>query len=137
DMAINANVTASSVQLDPDTSARVIDLGTDTPGRLGLTQTELNFITTPVLQVGIGFNTGGIQVTAPVSRPAGNTLSLLTGGSITEAAAGTITVANLLARGLGVGGVNLPNANQITTLAGASPSGQPFIVNSITSFTVG
>src|SRR5262249_8555160 len=123
------------VTLAPFTVARPIDLGTNTAGDLGLTQAELALISTPVLQVGIAFNTGGIVISQNIA-PAAATLSLLTNGSIAETGIATIAVTSLAVRGLGAGGVNLPNANSIGPLAGATTPGQPFIVNDATSLVV-
>lgn len=136
-MALTASVTGTHVTLEAFTAATVIDLGgPDAAGRLGLTQTELDFVVASVLQVGSTTNTGGIEVTEDIARAAGDSLSLLTGSDITQEAGDTLTATNLLAQGLGLGGVNLPEANVVGTLAGRV-NAQPFIFNNAASLIIG
>jgi uncharacterized repeat protein (TIGR01451 family) len=87
DMAINAAVTTSNstVTLAPFTAARVISLGANTAGQLGLSDAELDRITSAVLHIGSPANTGGISFTGMVDAENHYaTLSLETGGAITH-----------------------------------------------------
>jgi hypothetical protein len=126
DMAINAPIQTSTVALRPVTPTRVIDLGTKTPGDLGLTAAELAEITALLLRIGDTADPGDIRVTAAVSVTSNvltgrgvNELSLLTGGAIVEAG-GSIAGQGLnlqASRGIGdaapliteVGGVGFAN----------------------------
>jgi autotransporter-associated beta strand protein len=95
-----------------------IDLGTNTPGQVGLTQGELNNVTAGVLQVGSG-STGAITISAAITAPAGwNTLALISGGDISENSfSGTLTVANLRISSGGSGFVSFANGNSFSVLA--------------------
>ncbi|HTK73955.1 MAG TPA: dockerin type I domain-containing protein [Gemmataceae bacterium] len=103
-----------------------IDLGTNTAGKLGLTQAELNNVTAGILQVGSS-NTGAITVSAPVSAtPGWNTLAIV-GSAIASAGTGSLTVGNV---GLvSSGAVSLPAANSVTTLAAMSRGALTFADN--------
>src|SRR5262245_50937271 len=77
DMAITGTISAAAanVFLQPFTTLRGIDLGTNSAGNLGLTAAELNLVTASLLRIGNPINTGNIQVTAPIVAPGGwNTL---------------------------------------------------------------
>ncbi len=115
-IAINAAISAGTsatpaqrVEFRPWTAGQFIALGgPDDTDTLGLTDLELDLITTGVLQIGYSLNVGGIIVTDPITAPAGyNTLSLVTLGAITEfngSGQPEITVANLALRtGTGIG----------------------------------
>src|SRR5262249_32044568 len=101
------------------TAGRLVDLGSVTDAAantLELSNAELNTITTTgVLQIGTGAE-GNTTIPAPLSVGAG-TLSLLNSGSITEAAGGTLTTANL--RLSTPGPVTMNNNNSVGTLAAA------------------
>jgi hypothetical protein len=85
------------------TTARTIDLGTNTAGALGLTDSELDLVTANILKVGRTDNTGDITITAAISPLSSNTLFLRSGGVITDAAAGALLVPNVGAQaGTGV-----------------------------------
>jgi uncharacterized repeat protein (TIGR01451 family) len=101
DIAINAAVTASTaiVTLEQgSTTTRPIDLGLGTTaGDLGISTTELGKVTAGTLRIGRADNPGSITVTAPVSGFV--TITLSSGGSITDAAPfDTITATNLAIR---------------------------------------
>jgi hypothetical protein len=125
-MAINAAVTAPAlglfgslegiVTLAPVSVGRVIDLGTDTPGDLGLIDLELDEITAGmVLRIGSSTNTGGIVASNTITRHTGyNTLDLITAGDVSQSA--PLSVANLaIQAGTGVTLANAANA--VDTLA--------------------
>ena len=144
DMAINAAITAPSlgvfggiegiVTLAPVTAGRVIDLGTDNAGRLGLTDGELDNITAGVvLRIGNATNTGGIIVTSAITAPAGySTLHLTTGGGISDGSVTDttiITVTNLaLEAATGIGAADDIDT-QTSTLAFANTGGAIMIEN--------
>ena len=114
------------VTLLPVTTTQVIDLGTSVnpapAGTLGLSDAELGEVTASLLRVGSTSNTGGIQVSAAGigttnAADYANTLSLITGGTITQTGAGTLASTNLALQALG--NISLDtNANMITNLAG-------------------
>lgn len=128
DMAINAAINAGAgfVALQAVSAGRAIDLGSNTVGRLGLTDTELDFVTAgTALRIGAASNTGGIFITNPITALTGfNTLHLITGAAIADGTAAEqadLIVANLaLEAGLGIG-----NADSIDV---AGPAGSPINV---------
>ncbi len=117
DMAINAGVdggTGGIVTLEQGgTNSRSIDLGAGTTaGDLGLSNTELAEITAGTLRIGRADNPGNITVTAAVSGF--TTLTLTSGGSITDAASSdTITATNLAVRA----GTGISLDTKVTDLA--------------------
>lgn len=130
----------SNVILQTVTPTEVIDLGTTANptgnGTLGLSDAELSRVTAQILEIGGDSktpppsNTGGIQVTAPITVHAHyNTLALLTQGTITEPNLdSTVAVANLYARG--DAGVNMFNAgNSVNNLAGSTVHAAFFFQN--------
>src|SRR5439155_14624157 len=84
------------------TPGRVISVGADTPGQLGLTGTELSRITSSVVRIGTLANTGGIVVAGPVLTPGFTQLELRTSGTVTDTAAGALTVPSLAVQGSSV-----------------------------------
>ncbi len=119
-MTINAAISAGTsaspgqrVTLIPQTGGQAIALGgADAVGTLGLTDAELDLITTGVVDIGSFFQTlANISVAGQITAPAGyNTLSLQTGGAIVDATAteqADVTVANLaLQSGNNLGGAD-------------------------------
>ncbi len=134
-----AAITAGSglVTIKQVTGTRNIDLGTNTAGQLGLTDAELDLITSSRLVIGATVNTGNINVTAPISRAGVATLSLLSGGTISNTGAGSLAVTNLRASALN--DVILDAAtNEIGTLAGGvTAAGGDFIFRDATGFAIG
>jgi hypothetical protein len=117
------NTGTGRVILRSDASSRAIDLGstTDTAAALELSDAELDTITTTgVLQIGES-TAGAISITAAINALNVSTISLITGGAITQAVVGTITETSL---GLQAGGaITLNSANDVGTLAGNSTGG--------------
>jgi hypothetical protein len=106
------------------TAGRPIDIGTNSPGKLGLTQAELNHVTAGALRIG-STSSGTINVSAPITAVATwNVLTLISGGGITEAAAGSLTVPNLRIKSAGP--VSLLSANDVGALAASSASAFSF-----------
>lgn len=131
DSASSSNITASgggTVRLQQaSTAARSIDLGGGaSAGALNLSDSELGVVTAGVLQIGRSGNPGNIAVTAPVLIHAGfSTLSLFTGGGITQASGASIAVSNLAVRS--VNSVVLTQGNIGQALAASvTGSGQNF-----------
>jgi hypothetical protein len=112
-----------SVTITPQTDNRVINLGTDAPGRLSLTSLELNRISATTLRIGAlnGTNTGNIDITDAISPALTPTLALRTGGSVSSSATRSITETNL---GIQAGGTISLAANNVISgnLALNSPS---------------
>ena len=82
DVALDASstlVSASTVTLQPQTTSRAINLGTNTAGSLSLTDAELDRVTAGTVQIG-DVNSGAITVSAAITQ--GNNLSLTTGAGI-------------------------------------------------------
>ncbi|MBL8812766.1 MAG: hypothetical protein JNM43_21555, partial [Planctomycetaceae bacterium] len=126
---------ANNVTLGPKTAGRLIDLGTDdTTTSLGLTDAELDRITTTgVLQVGT-LPSGTIRVTAPVSASTYSTMKLTSNGGITQTGTGSLTVTSLALTG---GAASLAtNANSVATLAASVASLDFLETNALTVGTV-
>ncbi|MDB6122849.1 MAG: Autotransporter-associated beta strand repeat protein, partial [Pedosphaera sp.] len=105
------------------TAGRAIDLGSETGGKLSLTDSELDLVTAGVLQVG-NASAGGITISAAISPANVNTLALVNNGAITETGAGAVSVNNL--RLSTPGAVTLDGANHVGTLAAAANGGVSF-----------
>ncbi|MDB5392004.1 MAG: hypothetical protein JWM11_7650, partial [Planctomycetaceae bacterium] len=135
DLTLNANINAGVNQfsIHPFTANRPIDLGTNTPGTLGLTNAELNRITANRLQVGTDTApiSGNITISAPITPLNAVQLSLSTGGAIldTNAANPDITVPTLLLKA----GTGIASGGTLTTavsgLEAVSGSGDINITN--------
>ncbi|MFO0977379.1 MAG: PKD domain-containing protein [Planctomycetaceae bacterium] len=112
---------AANVTLGPRSSGRIVDIGTDdTTTSLGLTDAELDRITTTgVLQIGT-LPSGSLRITAPISASTYSTLKLESSGGVTQSGSGNITVTSLALSG---GNVTLgTTASNVTTLASSSAS---------------
>jgi filamentous hemagglutinin family protein len=129
-LAVNSTVNSGSsstgsVNFLPWNNATAISLGVtgdSTNSTLELSQTELSNVTTGILKTGgLGYS-GGIAINGAIGPfPNVGALSLINGGSISQAAGATITVSKLNADG--TNGVTLNEANLVGTLAGRSNSG--------------
>jgi hypothetical protein len=118
DADIQANVTSTNtVSVVTSQAGRTINLGTNTAGSLSLTDAELDRITASTIQVGSAI-AGTITVSAAIDTLNTNTLSLTTGGSISQNAGATITEGSL--RVVSAGAVNLTQSNKVGTLAGST-----------------
>ncbi|AWM37642.1 beta strand repeat-containing protein [Gemmata obscuriglobus] len=128
--------------------ADVINLGTNTG--FGLTNADLNNVTTATLHIGSATNTGGIAVTGQITLGgAVPVLSLETSGAITDATGAEqtdITVASLtlLAGRAGAGGIGATGVGgldvAVTNLAAANSSpdtGEIVIANASAALNVG
>jgi hypothetical protein len=137
--AINAGPGRATLKPFTLSPAVTINLGgadvSPAPSTLGLTAAELAIVTASILQIGDS-DSGNITVTAAVATPGAQTLSLQTGGGVTEAG-GSIAANNLVIRS--VNAVTMNGANDIAgTLAGAvSTGGQAFTYTDTNSLTVG
>jgi hypothetical protein len=87
------------------TSGRSIDLGGgSTPGDLGLSDAELGRVVAKVVRIGRADSPGNITVTAPLASHSGfPTLSLISGGSISDVASSDTIAARNLAVEAGAG----------------------------------
>jgi hypothetical protein len=136
DLQLDGTVNSGTARtiLENSTAGEQIDVGTNTPGSVGLTQSELNNVTAAVLQIGSS-TAGAITISAAIINPATwNLLTLINNGSITEAAAGSLTVPNL--RVSSTGPVTLTSANNVGTLAANTTN--PFSFNNGTNLlTIG
>lgn len=112
DMALDAAISAGSatVALASPGADVAIDLGADTPGRLGLTDGELDRVTAGALRVGRSGQAGGIRLSGAITETGSGytTLTLTTDGALTdntptEQADLTVTRLALIAGG-GIGG---------------------------------
>jgi hypothetical protein len=105
-----------ATNLENSIAGRQIDVGTNTLGKIGLTNAELATVTAGTLRIGSS-TAGNITVSQAITNPATwNTLSLITGASVTEAAAGSLTVPNL--RVTATSQATLLSTNNVGTLAG-------------------
>jgi fibronectin-binding autotransporter adhesin len=141
-MNIDAPVNAGtgSVTLEPFTSARPIILGSKPSGSLGLTNAELDDITTSRLLIGdLNGNVEfiPITITAPITAPSSwSTLELFSGtGTIRQNSGASITVRNLAATASQ--GVFLSDpGNTVTNLGGEVTTFASFNFVNSTSFNV-
>jgi len=136
------NAGTGIVTIAPVTPGRIINLGPAAAGKLTLTDAELGNVISSVLRIGKPADTGNIQVTAAIglvnSANYNSTLSLLTGGQITQGAADSITETNLQAQG-GNGVALNSGTNAVGTVSGAATvAGKSFsFVDGASPLTVG
>ena len=141
DDVINAAGTSTDgiVTLKAVSAGQVINLGTTAnaapAGTLGLSDAELGMVTASLLRIGSMANTGGIIVTAAgvgTTNAAnyGSTLSLITGGGITEPT-GTLTIANLAVQSVGPADLQtgFPDNHISTLAANVTGAGASFLLN--------
>ncbi|MCB9940311.1 MAG: autotransporter-associated beta strand repeat-containing protein [Planctomycetaceae bacterium] len=88
------NASTGPVIIENRTAGRAIDLGTKSPGTLGLTDAELNRVSGGVLRVGT-LSSGSITLSGPITPAGISTLSLLSGGGVTQGFSGRVTTPNL------------------------------------------
>ena len=120
-----AGVTPGLVWISPYTATTWgVDLGSavdNTANTLEISSAELDRITTDVLRIG-GTAAGNLNVSAAIAPSGTSTLSLESGGTITQAGAGTINETNLAIKALG--NVTLDTAaNLVTNLAASIGDG--------------
>jgi len=132
-MNIAGAVNSGSAQttLVPLTAGRSIDLGTETAGKLSLTDAESDRIDANVIQIG-NAGSGDLTISAPISpahlqAPSGafatapvfhSILALQSGGSITEVGAGAIQVGNICIMDTSVGKtINIFGQNDFDNIA--------------------
>jgi len=114
---------ANFAEVRPFTAATVIEFSpaADSAGVMRLSSGELQF-STPLLKLGNSAMSGGITLQTAVTAVNFPSLSLITGGSITQAAGSILTVANLNADG--AAGVTLTELNAVSgKLAGRTNAG--------------
>jgi hypothetical protein len=105
-------------------AGRQIDLGTNSAGKIGLTQAELSNVTAGVLRIG-SISSGNIYISAPIKSAATwNVLALISVGGITEGPAGSLALPNL--RVSSAGAVALTSANNIGVLAATTANSFSF-----------
>ncbi len=117
-IAGDINSGTGRTSLTSSSAGSQIDIGTNTPGDIGLTNADLGFITAGVLQIGSP-TAGSINISAAISAPAGwSTLTLINNDTITEATAGSLTVTNL--RIISSGPVTLGSDNSVGNLSSST-----------------
>ena len=135
-LTINQTLRAGGVvTLTPATVGTNVDLGgADAAGVLGLTQTELDFISAPTLRIGDSFTPNYITLTQPITSPSA-TLSLLGGFTsvISQLPGAPITAQNLLASAFNGVFLDDPN-NNVGTIGGTAAV---FSFTNSGSFSVG
>lgn len=130
--AASLDAGAGVVSLQPATGNRTVDLGTETDGALGLTDEELDRITTGILRV--SSLTGPIEITAAISGS--SSLSLGSGSTITDTDDGSLSGFSLQASS--GEGVTLDNpANDLASVAGTVLNTGGFVVVNGGSISVG
>jgi autotransporter-associated beta strand protein len=143
-------------------SGRAIDLGTDTAGKLGLTDSELDQITAGTVAIG-NSSAGSVTFSAAIGLAGSNLLEVATGSTINDSGSSTVftdtslvlnaaagigttsslnvAVSNLEAVG-GTGGVFVTNAGNLTignasgSLSGLSATNANISVSAASSITV-
>ncbi len=129
--AVNAGTGRTT--LEELTAGRSIDLGTKTPGELGLTSADLNQVTAGVLQVGDGA-AGAITVSGAIAPIGASVLSLVNNNTVNEGG-GTITENSL--RVSAAGPVTLDGNNHVNNVAGVtSAPGGTFSITDANPLTV-
>ena len=126
------------VTLLPFTAGRAIRLGDDQATSLSLPDTDLDRITASIVRIGSAAITGSISITAPISGTTYSTLSLRTGGGISQSIGSTITVAHLAIQS--ATSVSFLEANDVQTntlAANLTAAGQGFTFFDLSSQTVG
>src|SRR5581483_10889595 len=107
--------TGAIATLRQNTNGQLINLGgADAAGTLGLTNAELSTITAGTLRIG-NVSAGNMTISADIAPAGTSTLSLQTGGTMTQTA-GILTVTNLAIRSGGQ--AMLFDLNAVGTLAG-------------------
>jgi hypothetical protein len=132
DLTIGDKVNSGTARttLANSTAGRTFDLGTNTTGSIGLTQSELNNVTAGVLQVGSG-TAETIGFSANVGPlAASNTLALVSNNQINSGI--SLTVPNLRVTAPFVG---LAGTNSVGTLAGGGTGN--FLFKASAPLTVG
>jgi hypothetical protein len=71
----------ADVTITPSQTARQIDLGSKTSGKLGLTDTELDRISAATLRIG-NASSGDLTISSPISRTTSTAMQLTSGGAI-------------------------------------------------------
>ncbi len=130
------NAGAAIATLQPNTAGQLVNLGgADAAGTLGLTDAELDTVTAGTLRVGSA-TSGNMTISAALTPAGTTTLSLLSGGSVTENVGATITTTNLAVTS--VGAVTLNQANDVTTLAATvTGAGNAFAYTDANALTIG
>ncbi len=111
-----AIVGSGTVWLKPYSAGRSIDLG----AKAGLASTfelstnELDNVNAAALRIG-SMAAGNLSISAAIAPSNASTLSLQTGGSVTQSGAGTVSATNLAIKALGNATLDL--ANSVTNLA--------------------
>ena len=137
DLSGSINAGANTVLLRSNTDGDPIEIGGDstTPNELELSSAELDNVTAGILRIGHN-NAGNISVTQAINPANTNTLSLITGGGVTQTAGSTIEETNL--RISSVGAVNLMEGNNVDTLAAAvTGAGNAFNFRDINTLATG
>jgi filamentous hemagglutinin family protein len=113
-------ISGTNIAVAPKTPGTAIEVGSATlPGLQLDANTMQTFSASGVLRIG-STSAGNLVVGGAIS-PVANTLSLKSGGSITQGAGATITAVNLSAEALQT--INLSQANTVTGFAGRVGSG--------------
>jgi hypothetical protein len=136
-MVLNGGIDAGTgtVSLVPVTSGQAVTLGTTVAGTLSLLQGDLNEVTAGILRIGSG-TAGDLTITAAVSASHFTTLTLISGGAISESGTGAVTVTNLDLQGAGGVQMTLNPSAVSGTLAGSTSTGAFSFADSV-GFTVG
>jgi|GEM_PF-3770755 len=144
DVQISGNINSGTALtwLAP-TAGRQVDLGTNTVGKFGVTQAEIDNITASNLRIGSA-NSGTFTVTAPItvntaSEHVGQTLTLISGAAMTDTGTGAITATNLRLSGTGPITLNASNnvTNLVADLTASTPSGALLFSNDNNPLTIG
>ena len=115
------------------TAGRQIDLGTNTPGKIGLTGSELNKVTAGVLRIG-SVTAGAINVSAGINY-FNSPLSLINADVVTEAAAGFLNLFDL--RVSSTGPVTLDSSANFVDVLAASTANSFSFNNGGNTLTIG
>ncbi len=137
-MTTSSATAGSYIKIRPLTASTAMNIKNvpDSAGQLNLAPSfELGNLTTPLLKFGDTSATGNLSIDNAIAPTTFSSLSLLTGGNISQTAGSTITITNLNADGYT--GVTLTEANGVTNLGGHTNNGNFLFANGPNSLNIG
>ena len=123
-----------SVIFQPQDASQLIDVGGASGGAaFGIDDTELGFVNAPVAHIGTLVNTGGIEITAPITRHAGfDTIFLIDNGPISQTA--PISVAKLAVQASTGDAILTDASNDVDFIAGSADD--DFLFTDVDDFVI-
>ncbi len=104
----NTASSLTNVSILPTQSNRPIDLGSETAGKLSITDSEIDHVLAPSILIG-DVNSGPVTISAPITRSTATNLSISSGGNITFSNGSLDTAGGSLTLSAGINGQIKPN----------------------------